>query len=185
MAKSLAKLGISANQVTFFGFTLSFILGGLIWINPENKKILLIVPFFQLFRMGLNAIDGMMAREFNMKTPLGAILNELTDVLADSVLYYPFYRVLPNANELVAPAIILFVIVEMTGVIGVQIGASRRYDGPFGKSDRAFLFGLIALLLGLGLNIGSVLNYVFGAMIILSIVTIVNRARNALSEVQR
>jgi len=124
----------------------------------------------------------MLAREFNMKPPLGAILNELTDVLADSVLYYPFYKVLPSGNELVAPVIILSVIAEMTGVIGVQIGASRRYDGPFGKSDRAFVFALIALLLGLGVNISFAMTFVFSAMIVLSLVTIINRARNALKE---
>ena len=37
----------------------------------------------------------------------------------------------------------------MTGVVAVQIGASRRYDGPLGKSDRAFAFGLLAVLLAL------------------------------------
>ena len=33
-------------------------------------------------RMALNAIDGMLAREFNQKTNLGAYLNELTDVIS-------------------------------------------------------------------------------------------------------
>ena len=32
---------------------------------------------------------------------------------------------------------------EMAGVVAVQIGAERRYDGPMGKSDRAFTFGLL------------------------------------------
>lgn len=184
IARQLANAGITANQVTVTGFILSFVLGGLIWLNPQNLHLLLVVPAFQFFRMGLNAIDGMLAREFNMKTPLGAILNELTDVLADSVLYYPFYKVLPSGNELVAPVIILSIIAEMTGVIGIQIGASRRYDGPFGKSDRAFVFSLIALLLGLGFNISSAMTFVFGAMIVLSIMTIINRAQKALAELK-
>jgi len=182
IVRQLAKAGITANQVTLAGFVLSSALGGLLWFNSHSSLVLLLVPAVQVFRMGLNAIDGMLAREFNMKTPLGAILNELTDVLADSILYYPFYKVLPAGNELVAPVIILSIIAEMTGVIGVQIGASRRYDGPFGKSDRAFLFGLIALLLGLGVNITFAMTFVFSAMIILSIVTIVNRAQKALAE---
>lgn len=184
IARKLASAGITANHVTVTGFILSFILGGMIWLSPQNLQLLLIVPVFQFFRMGLNAVDGMMAREFNMKTPLGAILNELTDVLADSVLYYPFYKVLPSGNELLAPVIILSIISEMTGVIGVQIGASRRYDGPFGKSDRALVFGVIALLLGLGVNISSSLTFVFGSMIVLSLITITNRAQKALKELE-
>jgi CDP-diacylglycerol--glycerol-3-phosphate 3-phosphatidyltransferase len=183
IARQLVERGITANQVTSSGFVLSFLLGSLIWLNPQNHKILLIVPAFQFFRMALNAIDGMMAREFNMKSPLGAILNELTDVLADFVLYYPFCKILPSGNEWVAPVIILSIIAEMTGVIAVQIGASRRYDGPFGKSDRAFVFGLIALLLGLGSPIALGLNIVFILMTILSIVTIFNRAQKALKEI--
>lgn len=34
--------------------------------------------------MALNAIDGMMAREFDQQSRLGAILNELGDVVSDA-----------------------------------------------------------------------------------------------------
>ena len=112
--------------------------------------------------MALNAIDGMLAREHQMQTPLGAILNELGDVIADAGLYLPF-ALLPTAYPwLVVLVVLLATISEMTGVIAIQIGASRRYDGPLGKSDRAFFFGLIALLLGLGVPPGHWLNILFG-----------------------
>ena len=77
---------------------------------------------------------------------------------------------------------VLAVLSEMTGVVAVQIGASRRYDGPMGKSDRAFAFGLLAVLLGLGLEPGAWANVglLFVAMLIVK--TIVNRARGALDE---
>ena len=39
--------------------------------------------------------------------------------------------------------VVLTLVSEMTGVVAVQIGASRRYDGPMGKSDRAFVFEFI------------------------------------------
>ena len=35
-----------------------------------------------------------------------------------------------------------------------MIGASRCYAGPVGKSDRAFAFGLLAVLIGAGLAPG-------------------------------
>ena len=34
-------------------------------------------------------------------------------------------------------------ITEFAGVLGPMVGASRRYDGPMGKSDRAFVFGAL------------------------------------------
>jgi CDP-diacylglycerol--glycerol-3-phosphate 3-phosphatidyltransferase len=51
-----------------------------------------------------------------------------------------------------------------------------------GKSDRAFAFGLIALLLGLGVGAGIWTTLLLGAMAALLILTIVNRARHALVE---
>ena len=72
----------------------------------------------------------------------------------------------------------------MTGVIGVQIGASRRYDGPLGKSDRAFVFGLLGLLMGFGAKLDRIVFYVLFAMVLLLVATIFNRAWHALREVK-
>jgi CDP-diacylglycerol--glycerol-3-phosphate 3-phosphatidyltransferase len=72
----------------------------------------------------------------------------------------------------------------MTGVIGVQIGASRRYDGPMGKSDRAFVFGVLGLLLGLNLPIVPIVRYVLWLVLFLLLLTNLNRARRALAEVR-
>jgi CDP-diacylglycerol--glycerol-3-phosphate 3-phosphatidyltransferase len=71
----------------------------------------------------------------------------------------------------------------MTGVVAVQIGASRRYEGPMGKSDRAFAFGLICLLLGCGVSLEPWLDVALGLMLFLLLVTIFNRAKHALQEV--
>ena len=83
---------------------------------------------------------------------------------------------------LVVAAVLLAVFTEMAGVVCVQIGASRRYDGPFGKSDRAFVFGALGLLLGFGVPGGLWVSIVLGAMILLLAVTIFNRARKGLTE---
>ena len=45
--------------------------------------------------MALNAIDGMLAREFNQKSRLGGYLNEITDVVSDGALYLFFAFVTP------------------------------------------------------------------------------------------
>jgi CDP-diacylglycerol--glycerol-3-phosphate 3-phosphatidyltransferase len=42
--------------------------------------------------MALNAIDGMLAKEFALKSRLGAMLNELGDVFSDAALYLPLLR---------------------------------------------------------------------------------------------
>jgi len=72
----------------------------------------------------------------------------------------------------------------MTGVVGVQIGASRRYDGPMGKSDRAFVFGILGLALGSNLPIFPAVRPVLWIVVLLLLLTILNRARGALRELQ-
>ena len=94
--------------------------------------------------MALNAIDGMLAREFGQKSRLGAYLNELGDVVSDAALYAPFALVAPFAPLGVGTVIVLAAMQELAGVLGPPVGASRRYDGPMGKSDRAFVFGALA-----------------------------------------
>jgi CDP-diacylglycerol--glycerol-3-phosphate 3-phosphatidyltransferase len=126
----------------------------------------------------------MLAREHNQKTALGAILNELGDVVSDSALYLPL-AIIPGFDPALVILIVLCaVFTEMTGVIGVQIGASRRYDGPMGKSDRAFVFGVLGLLLGLNLPIVPIVRYVLWLVLFLLLLTNLNRARRALAEVR-
>src|SRR5271165_2780909 len=178
----LAHAGVTANQVTLAAMILSFATGGMIFCF-RSQRALLLLPIVLFVRMALNAMDGMLAREHNQKTALGAILNELGDVIADAGLYLPLGLVSGFNAWLVGGVVLLAVFSEMTGVIGVQIGASRRYDGPFGKSDRAFVFGLLGLLLGLRIAIEAAIPYVLGGMIFLLSLTIINRARQALQEV--
>ncbi len=183
LCRHLAQWGVTANQVTIAAVLLSLGMGAAIAWQPQTTWILLGLPGVLLVRMALNAIDGLLACEYDMQTPLGAILNELGDVIADAGLYLPFALLPGVMPSLVVLVVLLAIVSEMTGVIAVQIGASRRYDGPLGKSDRAFGFGLIALLLGLGVPMGMWLNLVFGLMLGLLVMTIINRAVHALREV--
>ena len=183
ITSSLAKLGVTANQVTVFAAILSIGAGACVGVWPTEKWPLLMIPGMLFVRMALNAIDGMLAREHDMKSNLGAVLNEIGAVVSDSALYLPLALVPGFRPELVVAAVLLAVISEMTGVVAAQIGATRRYEGPMGKSDRAFAFGLICLLLGCGLAPTPWLDFALGVILLLLVVTIFNRAKRALKEV--
>jgi CDP-diacylglycerol---glycerol-3-phosphate 3-phosphatidyltransferase len=183
LANLLARAGVSANDVTLFALALSFLTGGAI-LYSRSFRVLLLLPLVLFVRMALNAIDGMLAREHNQKTPLGAILNELGDVFSDAALYLPLATILPFDPLLMVLIVLFAVISEMTGVLGIQIGASRRYDGPMGKSDRAFVFGALGLLLGLQLPLFRVVQPVLWIVLVLLLLTVVNRSRAALKEIR-
>ena len=184
VCRQLAGKGITANQVTLAALVLSLSGGIAIYFFGNCSVLFLLIPVVLFVRMSLNAIDGMLAREHNMKSPLGAILNEMGDVVSDAVLYLPFAFVPGISPTLIITIVLLSIFIEMMGVVAVQIGASRRYDGPFGKSDRAFFFGLVALLLGCGINAGLWLTVLLWITVILSIVTLLNRAHRALTEIK-
>lgn len=183
MVRKLADKGITANQVTLSAAILSALTGGIILLLSAYHWPLLLVPLVLFVRMALNAIDGMLAREHDMKSSLGAILNELGDVISDAALYLPLAVIDGLPGWLVIIVVVFAICIEMNGVVAVQIGASRRYDGPFGKSDRAFFFGLLTLLLGCGLAPGWWSTLLLAAMLVLAILTIRNRSMKALQEV--
>lgn len=63
-------------------------------------------------------------------------------------------------------------------------GASRRCDGPMGKSDRALAFGVMAFWLGAGWELASWASILFPKLVLFMLaLTIVNRVRNGLAEV--
>jgi CDP-diacylglycerol--glycerol-3-phosphate 3-phosphatidyltransferase len=182
LCKALANVGITANQVTVVALLVSVVVGAVFALYPTARWAALLVPTWLFLRMALNAIDGMLAREHGMQSALGGILNELTDVLADAALYLPFAFVPGISPSLVVAIVVLSIITEMAGVVAVQIGASRRYDGPMGKSDRAFVFGLLALLLGLGINLQQWANVALAIVAVLTTITVINRSSKALQE---
>lgn len=179
--RALHGWGVTANQVTLAACAISIALGAWLAFRPE-PALFLLLPLWFFLRMAFNAIDGMLAREFGQASALGAYLNELTDVVSDAFLYAPFAFLPGSSPVLVAAVIALSIVSEMAGVLGVTVGASRRYDGPMGKSDRAFVFGLLGLLVGLGVEIGGHFTWIFAAVDVLVAFTIARRVRNGLAE---
>jgi CDP-diacylglycerol---glycerol-3-phosphate 3-phosphatidyltransferase len=182
LTQFLAKAGFTANQVTIFAAVISILTGATIAIWPEARWPLFCVPVVMFVRMALNAIDGMLAREHNQKSDLGSLLNELCDVISDAMLYLPFGLLVGISMTWVSTVVMLSIITEVAGLAAIQIGASRRYDGPMGKSDRAFVFGCIAFMLAIGLEVQPWLNYIWMAVVVLLMMTIANRMKQALQE---
>ncbi len=180
--RGLHRAGISANAVTIFACLASFAWGAWMALQPGSRWPWLLLPLFLFARMALNAIDGMLAREFNQQSRLGAILNEAGDVVADTCLYAPFALLAGVNSGIVAAVVFLSILSEFIGVLGQVIGGGRRYDGPLGKSDRAFLFGALGLLVGAEVPLLPYLNSLFVLAAALLVWTVVNRTRQALRQ---
>ena len=182
LVNALARAGVTANQVTIAAVVLCIAVGTAVAL-VEDPRVLLLLPLALFLRMALNAVDGMLAREHAQQSKPGAILNELGDVVGDAAMYLPLALRPGFPAAAIVVFVLLGVIVEMTGVIGVQIGASRRYDG-FGKSDRAFVIGASGLALGLGWLRAEWFGWLLWIGVVLGAAAIVTRARRALQELR-
>ncbi|KAA8996922.1 CDP-alcohol phosphatidyltransferase family protein [Affinibrenneria salicis] len=177
----LQRGGVTANQVTLLALILSLAMGIALALYPA-RWLFFCLPLFLFVRMALNAVDGMLAREFHQKSRLGALLNETSDVISDAALYLPF-ALLPFALPwLVTIAVLLAAMTEFCGVLAQTIGADRQYNGPLGKSDRALVFGAYGLCIAIWPAAMAWSGWLFAAVALLSLLTCINRCRAALRQ---
>lgn len=192
--RRLYQHGITANQVTLFAMFISLLLAGwlgFIFSKPTqaNAFYFLLLPIWMLIRMAFNAIDGMLAREFKQQSKLGAYLNELCDVISDTALYLCFIVLSCISAPLLLCVVFLAILSEYAGVMAPLIGQERRYDGPMGKSDRAFWFSLLAVFYTLSQYFSEhvtfklqqlMSNGLLAIIALLLMITIYNRIRHAI-----
>lgn len=180
----LHKNHVTPNQVTISACLLSILIGVLFYFNYESSWIYAVIPVFMFVRMAMNAIDGVLAKKFSLQSRLGKFLNELTDVISDTALFIPFLLLTQTLPVSVIIFISLSIISEMAGVLSEVNSGERRYDGPMGKSDRAFLIGAVAVLLLFNVPLEPYLHIVFIIASILIAVNIYKRAVGGLEETQ-
>jgi phosphatidylglycerophosphate synthase len=181
---ALARAGLTPNVVTVAAILGSIVVGAGVSQSATRPALLLLLPAWLFIRMALNAIDGMMARELGMSTQLGAVLNELGDAISDLGLYLPLAFVYEPARWAVVAFSIGGVLTEFSGVLGRALGASRHYEGPMGKSDRAFVVGALGIATFLYPTIRTAWLWIFAVAALLTLVTCFNRVSRALEELR-
>ena len=184
-AQWLARRAITANEITIAAVILSAAQGATIAWQPEASWPLILMPLTLLARLSLNAIDGLLAREHSSASSLGVFLNELGDLLSDTVLYLPLALIPDVSGTLIVVAVCLMLVSEATGVVALPVCGKRGNEGPMGKSDRAVLFGALALSLGLGTPKGIWITGLLLLTILLLAATVVNRVSCALQRAKR
>lgn len=182
LVSRMATRGITANQVTLAAAAVSLLVALVVAWQAQHIWVFVLIPIWMFLRMALNAIDGMLAREFGQQSKLGAYLNELCDVIADSALYLPFALLAGVPALLVVGVVLMAAVVEYAGVLGLMVGASRRYDGPMGKSDRAAVFGLLGAGVAFALLDSTWITGILVLVLLLLIYTLYNRVRRGLAQ---
>jgi CDP-diacylglycerol--glycerol-3-phosphate 3-phosphatidyltransferase len=172
------KWGFTPNGLTILALLLSLTMG-CYSLYGDQTIALILMPIVLLLRMALNALDGMMARQFNMQSKTGAVLNEIGDVVSDIVLYYPLYLLFVMDQIWIMTFLLLSVLNEFAGLLGQALGGARRYDGPMGKSDRALVVGVLSVLFLFKAPIHGYLTWIWLVVFCLLIWSTFKRLKNA------
>jgi CDP-diacylglycerol--glycerol-3-phosphate 3-phosphatidyltransferase len=178
LLQRLRSWGVSPNLLTLLGILLSLAMG-IYALYGDRTIALVLMPIVLLLRMALNALDGMMARQYNLQSKMGALLNEVGDVVSDIVLYYPLYVLFAMDQIWIMCFLLLSVLNEFAGLLGQALGGARRYDGPMGKSDRALVVGILCLLFLFKAPIYGYLTWIWLVVFCLLIWSTLKRLRNA------
>ncbi len=173
VVERLHEAGVKPNHLTMAAIGLSAAAGGVVAICADRLTWLWAIPVFYLVRMALNAMDGMLAREYSLVTRRGDILNEVGDVVSDALAYLPFALLVPNRAWLIVTVVVLGLIGEITALAAAESG-ERHNHGPLGKSDRALAFAILAITIAVGLD--SLTTPLLTIMATLGAATIWNRA---------
>lgn len=181
IAEKLVARRVTANLVTIAALTLAVAIGFLVTLTEGNRIMLLILAAVIVLRMALNALDGVMAEEHGQATRQGAMLNELADFASDAFLYLPIAYAAAVSPPLLVAVVVTGLLAEAAGLLGPMFGSTRRMEGPFGSTDRAVFFALLALILAIGLG-GAWVSWVLIAALGLGGWTVWNRTRKIMRD---
>lgn len=148
----MAGSWMTPNVATLLGivFIILTALGYYLGFTYDNLRFcLLLVPVFLFMRMCMNALDGLLSREYKLASAAGELLNEGVDTIGDMLCYGILYFVegIPKVSLVIY--LMLIWAAEFFGVLGKSMpGGSRRYENVFsGKPDRALWMGLFSIIL--------------------------------------
>ena len=73
------------------------------------------------------------------------------------------------------------VINEYAGILAKAVSGTRQYDGPMGKSDRAFVIGLLSLVFYFTQALNPYIDYIFLVLILLLMLSTFFRIKKTLN----
>tara|TARA_R110002072_G_scaffold276051_1_gene437280 strand:- start:7338 stop:7958 length:621 start_codon:yes stop_codon:yes gene_type:complete len=149
LAKTIAGLGISPNFISVVSVVFS-LFGYLFYCYASKGSPLLLIAAAATIQLRLlcNLFDGMVAVEYNKKTPMGDVYNDLPDRIADVLFILGaglYCKDLAYATELAWLCSSLAIMTAYIRVLGTSIGTPTYFLGPMAKPHRMFLLTIASI----------------------------------------
>ena len=176
VVKSLRRIPLSANQVTGIGFSLNVVAAVLIY---EHQWIAAGVAF--LLGSVLDVFDGAIARSKGQDGPRGAFIDSTFDRIAEAAVLTAIALVFARDGQELALVLVFVALVGsfMTSYARARAEALGLHgtSGLMARAERVVLLGASILFAPLG-----VLPWGIGLLALLSALTVVQRTRHVLAQ---
>jgi phosphatidylglycerophosphate synthase len=153
-AQWLQRSGVRPNQISLLGLAFAIIAAACLILAGRSEGgvrilLLVIVAAAMPLRLLCNVLDGKLAVEFGLRTPRGALYNELPDRLSDPLILvgagYAIGAVAWGA-ELGWAAAVTALLTAYVRILGVAAGAGWHFEGPMSKPRRMYVLIVACLL---------------------------------------
>jgi phosphatidylglycerophosphate synthase len=139
----LVARGVDPSRITLAAIPVEVAAVAALVLGGRVPLTYLLVPPLVIGWMGLNAIDGFVARSTDRSTASGAVLNEFVDRSGDVLVIGAALILVPEPIALMVAVGVLTS--ELVAAIGWAITGRRGFPGPMGKPDRAAMLAVGAV----------------------------------------
>jgi phosphatidylglycerophosphate synthase len=142
----LVRRGAHPDLVTLSAVPVAIVGGFSLAASPQAPWLLLLVPVLAAIRLGLNLLDGMVARQSGRAHPMGEMWNELGDRVADASFIGGLAWVPAVGPFLGSAAVVAALLASYVGITSRAAGARRQYGGVMSKPGRMATLAIAAPL---------------------------------------
>lgn len=144
LAAWLAARGVAPNTVSVASVVFAVLAGLSLWLSlgdhGETRGLLLVAAAASIqLRLLCNLLDGLIAVEGGLGSPVGEIYNDLPDRFADAVIFIGAglaLRALPYGMTLGWLAAVAALLTAYVRVLGGAVGLPQDFRGPMAKQHR-------------------------------------------------
>ncbi|MFM6930017.1 MAG: CDP-alcohol phosphatidyltransferase family protein [Bdellovibrio sp.] len=149
IAMALAKSNISPNQISVLSIVFAALaLAAFVLARDNHWYLILAVAGIQL-RLLCNLMDGLVAIEFNKKSKVGDLYNEVPDRIGDAIIIIGAGLYCQNhdfAMQIAWANVFLATMTAYIRVLGASLGQGHKFLGPMAKQHRMALITAATLL---------------------------------------
>ncbi len=186
---------VHPDVISFIAFFVALCNGVVYYWSGVHPVLLIVAICLIILRMTLNTLDGVIALKIGRTSMIGEMVNALPDRYADIfILVGIALSSLCNVRiGLLASLTVL--LVSYSGILGKALGVSWQHHGPLDKVDRLILIMIFSLIQFILIKTGhprvaifslsgTALDICMILFIVLGQISVINRVRGMMKEIQ-